>query len=105
MSYRNEVLRNLNIPPLSLTQEQTEILLGVVGLSGEAGEALEVVKKHIFHGKPLDREKLILELGDICWYLEESFNALGVTREEVEQKNTDKLRKRYPDGFKQEKAE
>jgi len=72
---------------------------GALGLGGEAGEVLELVKKHFYHGKPLDREKLIAELGDVLWYLNYTADAIGATLEDVAIANNAKLRARYPNGF------
>ena len=70
-----------------------------MGLGGEAGETSEVIKKHLFHDQPLDRAKLLKELGDVRWYFEVLLAASGFTMAEVEQANVEKLRARYPDGF------
>jgi NTP pyrophosphatase (non-canonical NTP hydrolase) len=80
------------------------LLNGVMGMNGEAGECIDMVKKHFFQGHTLDREKLVKELGDVCWYVAITAEALGVSLEEVMQKNVDKLMKRYPDGFDPEKS-
>lgn len=77
-----------------------ELLINsVMGLNGEAGEVIDIVKKHIFHKHPLDKEAIIKELGDVAWYLAEASYALDVTLEEVLEKNIEKLKKRYPNGF------
>ena len=76
----------------------------VMGLCGESGEACDIVKKHLFHGHELDRDALIKELGDIAWYLAEGAEALGISLEEVFERNIEKLKKRYPDGFSSEKS-
>ena len=65
----------------------------------EAGEAIDIVKKHLAQGHELEREKLIKELGDVAWYLAETAYALDVPLEDVLQRNIDKLRARYPQGF------
>ena len=70
-----------------------------MGLCGESGEAIEIVKKHMFHGRELDRDALIKELGDVAWYIARAADALEVPMEEIFQRNIEKLRKRYPDGF------
>ena len=70
-----------------------------MGLCGEAGEAIDVVKKHLAQGHELDRERLIKELGDVAWYLAETATALNITLEEVLEGNLRKLRARYPEGF------
>lgn len=80
------------------------LLNGVMGLNGEAGECIDIVKKYFFQGHDMDKDKLVKELGDVCWYLAISAEALGVTLEEVMQRNVDKLLERYPDGFDPEKS-
>ena len=75
------------------------ILNGVMGLCGEAGECIEIVKKHKFHGHVLDREHLIDEASDCLWYLAAIASGLGVGLEEIAEHNIQKLIKRYPDGF------
>ena len=93
--YQKLALTTLN-PELS----QKDVLInGVMGLCGEAGEAIDIVKKHLAQGHELDREKLIKELGDVAWYLAETAYALDVPLEDVLQRNIDKLRARYPEGF------
>ena len=76
-----------------------ELLNGVLGLTGEAGEVADIVKKHIFHGHELDRKELIKELGDVCWYLALLCHALDVPLDVVMISNIEKLRNRYPEGF------
>ena len=77
---------------------------GLMGLNGEAGEAIDILKKHLFQGHPLDSEHLAKELGDVAWYLAVSADALGYSLEEILQMNVDKLRARYPDGFEAERS-
>ena len=76
----------------------------VYGLNGETGEVIDMLKKHEFQGHDLDRDKLIDEAGDVAWYLALLASALGVSLEEIMQKNVDKLKKRYPDGFDKDKS-
>lgn len=76
----------------------------VMGLCGESGEACDIVKKHLFHGHELDREALIKELGDVAWYLAEATEALDVSLDEVFERNIEKLKKRYPEGFSSERS-
>lgn len=75
------------------------LINGVMGLCGESGEAIDIVKKHLAQGHDLDKEHLIKELGDIAWYIAETATALDVTLEEVLTRNLEKLKRRYPDGF------
>lgn len=78
------------------------LLMGCLGLAGESGEFLDLVKKWLFHGKPFDEEHLKKELGDINWYLVEIAYCFGWDIEEIWQMNIDKLKARYPEGFSEE---
>ena len=72
-----------------------------VGLAAESGEFLEIVKKMVFQGKPWNehnREHLIIELGDVMWYVAQACMALDISFDEVIQGNIKKLEKRYPGG-------
>ena len=93
--YQKLAMTTLN-PALS---KQDVLINGVMGLCGESGEAIDLVKKHLHQGHPLDREKLIKELGDIAWYLAETAYALDVALDDVLEQNITKLRARYPEGF------
>ena len=75
------------------------LINGVMGLCGESGEAIDIVKKWLAQGHELDRDKLAKELGDICWYLAETATALDLKLEDIMAANIEKLRKRYPQGF------
>ncbi|MBE6618044.1 MAG: nucleotide pyrophosphohydrolase [Ruminococcaceae bacterium] len=98
--YQNLAMRTLN-PEL----DKKDVLINsVMGLCGESGEAVDIVKKHLFHAHPLDKDKLIKELGDVAWYLAEAATALEVPLEEIFEKNIDKLKARYPEGFDTEKS-
>jgi len=77
------------------------LLTAGVGINAEGGEFLEIIKKMIFQGKPwndANREHLILELGDLLWYVAQATQALGVSFEDVIARNIRKLEKRYPGG-------
>ena len=80
------------------------ILNGVLGLNGESGECADIVKKHLAHGHELDREALTKELGDVAWYLAEAATALDLPLEDILQRNIEKLKKRYPEGFSCERS-
>ena len=72
-----------------------------VGMSAESGEFMEIVKKMVFQGKPWDehnRKHLIIELGDVMWYVAQACMALDISFEEVIEGNIKKLEKRYPGG-------
>ena len=98
--YQKEALRTAS----GMNKEYPLILNGVLGLGGESGECLDIVKKHLFQGHELDKEHLAEELGDVAWYLAVSAHAIGMDLESILQGNVDKLRKRYPDGFDQERS-
>lgn len=85
--------------------EKKDVLInGVMGLCGESGECIDIVKKHLAQGHALDREKLLKELGDVAWYLAETAYALDADLETVLQMNIDKLRTRYPEGFDEDRS-
>lgn len=98
--YQNLAMTTLN---KELNNEQV-LLNGVMGLCGESGEVIDIVKKHISQGHSLNKEKLIEELGDVAWYLAETAYALGVDLESVLAGNIQKLKERYPEGFSIEKS-
>lgn len=78
------------------------LLTAGVGINAEGGEFLEIIKKMVFQGKPWNddnREHLIIELGDIMWYVAQACKALGVSIDDVVAGNVRKLLKRYPEGM------
>ena len=92
--------QKLAMTTLNPELDQKDVLInGVMGLCGESGEAIDIVKKWLAQGHELDREKLAKELGDICWYLAETATALGLSLEDIMAANIEKLKRRYPDGF------
>lgn len=94
-SYQAEALRTAG--PSIGTREGWA--MAAMGLAGEAGEAVDLLKKHLFHGHALDRDKLVKELGDVLWYAAVLSEMAGAKLSEVAAANVVKLRKRYPDGF------
>lgn len=80
------------------------LLNGCLGLSGEAGELNDLVKKWIFHKKPLDREHMKKEIGDVCWYIADICHSMGFDLGEIFQMNIDKLKAKYPEGFSEQRA-
>lgn len=92
--------QKLAMTTLNPALDKKEILInGVMGLCGESGEAIDIVKKWLAQGHELDRDALAKELGDIAWYLAETAYALGIPLEDIFRANIDKLRQRYPEGF------
>lgn len=98
--YQQLALRTLN-PQLN---KKDVLINGVMGLCGESGEAIDIVKKWLAQGHGLDKEKLAKELGDIAWYLAETAAAIDMPLEDILQANIDKLKKRYPEGFSSENS-
>lgn len=77
---------------------------GLLGLNGEAGEAADIYKKYRFQGHEFDETAFIEELGDVAWYLTKCCVAIGLDLEDVLLANIDKLKMRYPDGFEVDRS-
>lgn len=88
----------------SNTRGVGKLINGVMGLCGESGEVMDLVKKHMYQGHELDSERLVEELGDVMWYIAEVANYLGMDLGEVACRNIEKLKRRYPDGFDRERS-
>lgn len=80
------------------TPEQ-QLANAALGLTGEAGEVAELIKKHLFHATPLDHDALIKELGDCLWYIAAFATNLDLSLSDIADRNIAKLRRRYPEGF------
>ena len=92
--------QKLAMTTLNPALNKRDVLINsVMGLCGESGEAIDIVKKWMAQGHELDRERLAKELGDIAWYLAEAATALDLSLEDILQANIEKLKKRYPKGF------
>ena len=97
--YQQEALRTAG------TANPMDLLVnGVMGMSGESGECIDMVKKYLFQGHDIDREHLAKELGDVAWYLAVTAHAIGYELEDIFWMNVEKLRARYPDGFDAERS-
>lgn len=92
--YQKEALRTAS----GMSKEYPRILNGLMGLNGETGECIDILKKHLYQGHAFDSEHMAKELGDVAWYLAISAEAIGYDLETIFQMNIDKLRARYPDG-------
>jgi len=94
-----ELVKRLVKPGLNirqeLTPEQCDLWHMATGISGEAGELLDAIKKHVIYGKPLDMDNVVEELGDLEFYMEGLRQRLEVGRDEVLDINIDKLSLRY----------
>lgn len=93
--YQELAMRTLN-PNLD---SKNILINAVMGLCGEAGEATDLVKKHLYQNHEFNKEAFIKELGDIAWYLAEACTAIDIDLEEVLKRNINKLKKRFPNGF------
>ena len=86
--------RNVTLP------ERDQLLDAAAGLAEEGGEVLSHVRKHAFQSKPLDPEKLKIELGDALWCLAMTATCAGLSLDDIAAANQAKLRARFPDGYK-----
>ena len=98
--YQKLAMTTLN-PDLS---KKDVLINAVMGLCGESGEAIDIVKKHLHQGHELDIEKFQKELGDIAWYLAEAAYALDIPLDDIFEGNIAKLKARYPQGFDTDKS-
>lgn len=100
--YIKEVVRTLSPYDIrELTDNETQIMHGLLGIASEAGELSDIAKKFLFHGdtEPLDWMKVLDEIGDVLWYIAVVLAAMGMPFETVMALNIDKLQARYPDGY------
>ena len=98
--YQELAMKTLN-PNLN---KKDVLINSVMGLCGESGEAIDLVKKHIGQGHEFDKDKFVKELGDIAWYLAEAAYAIDMDLETILVNNIEKLKKRFPDGFDEKKS-
>jgi NTP pyrophosphatase (non-canonical NTP hydrolase) len=98
--YQQLAARTLN-PTQTADQRLANAALG---LTGEAGEVAEHVKKYLFHATPLDRDAVAKELGDCLWYLAALATSLDISLSDVGATNIAKLQRRYPEGFSAERS-
>lgn len=89
----------------TLTEDTTQrerLNMCALGLAGESGEVADLIKKHLFHGHPLDPSKVTIEAGDVLWYIATIATANNVKLSDMAKANVAKLMRRYPDGFSSE---
>ena len=100
----NEYQR-LAMTTLNPALDKRDVLInGVMGLCGEAGECIDLVKKHLHQGHELDTRAIAKELGDVAWYLAETAYALDLSLEDILRGNLEKLKNRYPQGFDSQRS-
>src|SRR5690625_504947 len=73
-----------------------------LGLIGEAGEVVELIKKQEFHGHIVNVGDIVKELGDVFWYVSEIASLFNIELNDVALENIEKLKDRYPQGFREE---
>jgi len=82
----------------------SRIAVASMGLAGETGELIDMLKKWVGHGHELNLSEVEKELGDIIWYVSEIATALELRLADITEKNLDKLAARYPDGFSEDRS-
>ena len=109
-NYVENVVRSESVITEALTNrissnENIRLLHAGMGMCTESAEFVDMMKKHIFYGKPLDKVNLREEIGDLLWYIGLAVDVLGTTIDEVMTINIDKLKARYPENFTEHHAE
>ena len=100
--YQKEAMRTVS--GIVEINSENLMLQGAMGLNGEAGEVIDILKKYMFQGHDLDKYHVAKECGDCLWYLAILAKGAGYTLDEIAEMNKAKLRKRYPDGFEADKS-
>lgn len=100
--YQKEAMRTVS--GIVEINSENLMLQGAMGLNGEAGEVIDILKKYMFQGHDLDKDHIAKECGDCLWYLAILAKGAGYTLDEIAEMNKEKLRKRYPDGFEAERS-
>ena len=83
---------------------EDKLILGSLGLAGESGEVIDAIKKHLYAGHDLDGDALLMEIGDVLWYLALLCSIFGWTLDDALKVNVEKLHRRFPDGFSCERS-
>ena len=97
-------VRYLQKEPPEPTHLLLESIHALLGIGGESGELLDLIKKHWVYGSPLDRVHLIEELGDLFHYFTMFISGYGISLDEIRDANVRKLQVRYPNGYTQTDA-
>lgn len=91
-------------PDFEISPAQVMISWNALGLAGEAGEVVDLIKKGIYHQRGIDRNEVKKELGDVLWYLSALCKQFDFTLEEVMEHNINKLKARFPEGYSPERT-
>lgn len=100
-TYQQEALRTDGCKDHTI---ERRVSMAALGLTGEAGEVADIIKKVLYHSHPIDRDKLRKELGDVLYYIASMASALKLDLSEIALVNIEKLKARYPNGFDPEKS-
>lgn len=105
-TYQQKAARTLNQTPVDqISEREIQIAFYALGLAGEAGEAVDAIKKGVVHRHGLDRDKMRKELGDLCWYIAALCTLMGFDLGAILEENITKLELRYPNGFTPEDSQ
>ena len=100
MEYQEKAKRTVN----TNLQDDEQLANLCMGLCGESGEVVDYLKKCLYHGHKIEKEKLFEELGDIMWYLTNIATLFKLPMDNILDVNIKKLEERYPEGFSEEKS-
>ncbi len=89
---------------LGVDGDVLQMLHAALGMAGEVGEVIELVKKQLMYDKAFTKDAMVKELGDVLWYMSVMLRNIDSNFDEVMQTNIDKLKARYPDKFSKEAA-
>ena len=98
--YQEKAERTINYG-LNFNEQVSNLCMG---LAGETGEVIDIIKKCFYHGHKLDKEKLTEEIGDVMWYLTNIATLFILPMGNILDVNIKKLEERYPEGFSEEKS-
>lgn len=90
--------------PIRMHKDEQRLLHAALGMASESGEFVDILKRNLFYGEPIDRTHLKEELGDLMWYIAIASSALGSSLEDVMGMNAAKLKTRYPEQFTNREA-
>ena len=103
--YMEAALRTAKtFPEKTFTSQEMDLLHAALGVGSDSGELVDAVKKHLIYGKPLDKNNVIEEAGDILWFLVLTCRAIGEDLGSIAKANIEKLAKRYPEKYTDEAA-
>jgi len=101
--YQTQASRTLiEDPGFRPSNKETMLAWCALGITGEAGEVADIIKKAVFHRHVLDADVLAEELGDVLWYIASICTILDVSMDDVMERNIEKLQNRYPQGYSSE---